>query len=83
MEKGILQIKVLTAREAGASTLMKAILMPGGDAQLLNISGVFLSRAKYYAEAKQFFVRALSSTNEDARIKQIKLNLANVEKKLK
>jgi len=83
MEKGILQIEVLSAGEAGASTLAKAILMPGGDAQLLNLSGVVLFRAKHFAEAKQFFVRALSSTKEDALMRQIKLNLTKVEKKLK
>ncbi len=83
MEKGILQIKVLAAGGAGASTLTKAIQMPGGDAQLLNLSGIVLFRAKHFTEAKQFFIRALSNVKEDALMKQIKLNLTNVEKKLK
>jgi hypothetical protein len=82
MEKGILQIKVLAAGEAGASTLAKAIQMPGGDAQLLNLSGVVLFRAKHFAEAKQFFVRALSTSKEDVLTRNIKLNLTKVEKKL-
>lgn len=82
LEKGILQQKVLATGEAAASTLVKALQMPGGDAQLLNLAGVTLFAVKRYPEAKQFFGRALSSVEGDALMKQIKLNLSNVEKKL-
>ena len=40
IEKGILQQKVLSAREAALSTLASALQMPGGDGQLLNLAGV-------------------------------------------
>lgn len=82
VEKGILQQKVLATGEAAISTLVKALQMPGGDAQLLNLAGVTLFAAKRYPEAKQFFGRALSRVKGDALMKQIKLNLKNVEKKL-
>ena len=83
LEKGILQQKVLATSEAATSTLVKALQMQGGDAQLLNLAGVTLFAAKRYPEAKQFFGKALSSVKDDALIKQIKVNLTNVEKKLK
>jgi hypothetical protein len=83
LEKGILQQKVLATSEAAISTLVKALQMPGGDVQLLNLAGVTMFTAKRYPEAKQFFGRALSSVKDDALMKQIKLNLTNVEKKLK
>ena len=83
MEKGILQQKVLAAGQAAASTLATALQMSGGDGQLLNLAGVAMFANKRYAEAKQFFCRALSSVKDDALLKQIKVNLTNAEKKLK
>jgi hypothetical protein len=83
IEKGIIQSKVLADGEAATATLTEALQMPGGDAQLLNLAGVALLANKRYAEAKQFLNRALSSSKDDALIKQIKKNQAKVEKKLK
>jgi hypothetical protein len=85
MEKGILQQKVLGDGETAVSTLAKALQMPGGDGQLLNMAGVAMFAGKRYAEAKQFFGRALSTgtVKDDALLKQIKVNLTNAEKKLK
>ena len=82
LEKGVLQSKVLADGEA-AATLCKALELPGGDAQLLNLAGAGMFASKRYAEAKQFFGRALSIARDDALIKQIKRNLATVHKKLK
>jgi len=83
LEKGLLQSKVLGDREAGAATLVQASQMTGGDSQLLNMAGVQMFAAKRYMEAKGFFDRAMSGASNDALIKQIKRNQANVEKKLK
>ncbi len=83
LEKGILQSKVLSDDEAAGATFLHALQMPGGDAQLLNLAGIRLYATKQYAEAKQFFDRALSCCSDDALTKQIKRNQVNVEKKLK
>jgi len=83
MEKGILQQKVLGDGATAVSTLGKALQMPGGDGQLLNMAGVAMFAGKRYAEAKEFFARALSTVKDDALLKQIKVNLTNAEKKLK
>jgi hypothetical protein len=82
LEKGVLQSKVLADGEA-AATLCKALELPGGDAQLLNLAGVGLFASKRYAAAHQFFARALSIARDDALIKQIKRNLAFVHKKFR
>jgi hypothetical protein len=83
LEKGLLQSKVLRDQGAGTATLAQAFQMPGGDGQLLNLAGVQLFATKRYAEARGFFDRAMLSTKDDALIKQIKRNQANVAKKLK
>jgi tetratricopeptide (TPR) repeat protein len=83
MEKGVLQSKVLADGEAAAAILARALQMPGGDAQLLNLAGVVLFANKRYAEAKQFFDRALANAKDEALMKQVKQNQASVEKKLK
>lgn len=83
MEKGILQQKVLGDSETAALTLSKALQLPGGDGQLLHMAGFTMLAAKHYAEAKQFFDRALSTVKDDALLKQIRVNLANAQKKLK
>ena len=83
LEKGILQWKVLADTDAAVATLTKALQMQGGDAQLLNLAGFGLCADKQFAEAKQFFDRALSSAKDDALIKRIKQNLNSVGKKLK
>lgn len=83
LEKGLLQSKVLSDRETAAVTLVHALQMPGGDALLLHMAGFGLFLNKRYAEAKQFFDRALSSTNDVVLIKRVTRMQAKVEKKLR
>ena len=83
IEKGVLQSNVLADGQAATATLARALQMPGGDAQMLNLAGATLFGKKRYEEAKVFFDRALPAATDEALIKRIKQNQANVEKKLK
>jgi hypothetical protein len=47
------------------------------------MAGFTMLAAKHYAEAKQFFDRALSTVKDDALLRQIRVNLTNAQKKLK
>ncbi|MFA6001676.1 MAG: DUF4328 domain-containing protein [Thermoleophilia bacterium] len=82
LEKGLLQSKVLREREVATVTHTNALQMPGGDALLLFLAGYGLFLNKRYAEAKPFFDRAMSSTNDFALIKRIKRMQTKVGKKL-
>lgn len=71
LEKGILQHKVLRESEASVETLKQALALPvGSSPQLLNIPGSSMLSEKHYAEAKQFFDKALLNATDATLIKQ-------------
>ena len=82
LEKGVIQARVLRDHKAASATFAQTVQMPGGDAQLLNLAGVILFSRKQFTEAKHFFDVAISSTKDQAILKQIQANQAAVEKSL-
>lgn len=76
LEKGLLNSKVLRNKEqALIFDFNKAIQLPGGDPQLLNLAGAQYSAANRHEEARKFFNRALETAKEENLIKQIEKNL--------
>lgn len=83
LEKGLILNKVLRETTQAVDVLNEALMMQGGDPQLLNGAGVIMFQNSRYREASQFFDRALLAAKDDSLIGIIKKNLAAAQKKLK
>jgi hypothetical protein len=83
IEKGLIQSKVFSNKEAGSQEFTKALQMSGGEGSVLSFVGNHLVFIKRFNLAKQFFERALLVTDDNNLIKQIKENLAYIDRKIK
>ncbi len=83
LEKGMLQNKVLREEQVGLDTLTNALQLSGGNPHLLNYAGVAMSDNERYEDARAFFDRAMTSTEDEVLIEQLKENLEFIEKKEK
>lgn len=81
LELALLESKVLRRLDQAMSVLTRAIELPGGDPQLLNLVGDQLLAAKRFTEAKQVFERALEDAREESLVKQVKRNLKLAERR--
>lgn len=82
LEKGLLQYKVLGQTDRALDTLSEVLSLEGGNPDYLNRAGVVFSFKQKFAEAKDFFERALPGITDEKLKKQIKVNIEAMDKAL-